>query len=141
MPTSVGRSDVATVPAAGGEPVVVTQDATTNWNPVWSPDGKKLCGNFEGKNGTGLGYYSFETGRYEKLSDIYAIPSWLPDSRRFVFAHEVKAFIADTATKKVRELYARPPEQIRSVGVSRDGRLLYYTLLSTESDIWLLNLE
>jgi hypothetical protein len=41
----------------------------------------------------------------------------------------------------VRELISRPPEQIRSVAVSRDGHLLYYTLLSTESDIWLLNLE
>jgi len=107
----------------------------------WSLDGRKLCGTFEGKNGTGLGYYSFETGRYERLSDISALPFWLPDSRRFVFAHEGKAFIADTSTKKVRELLARPPEQIRSVGVSRDGRLLYYTLLATESDIWLLNIE
>jgi Tol biopolymer transport system component/predicted Ser/Thr protein kinase len=107
----------------------------------WSPDGKKLCGRFEGPNGSGLGYYSFETGRYEKLSDINALPAWLPDSRRLVFAHEGKAYIADTSTKKVRELLARPPEQIRSVAVSRDGRLLYYTLLSSESDIWLLNLE
>jgi Tol biopolymer transport system component/predicted Ser/Thr protein kinase len=107
----------------------------------WSPDGRKLCGRFEGKNGMGLGYYSFETGRYEKVSDIHTFPSWLPDSRRLVFAHEGKAYIADTVTKKVREIYARPSEQMRSVGVSRDGRLLYYTLNSTESDIWLLNLE
>jgi eukaryotic-like serine/threonine-protein kinase len=107
----------------------------------WSPDGKKLCGTFEGSNVTGLGYYSFETGRYERVADIYALPAWLPDSRRFVFANEGKAYIADTSTKKVRELLARPPEQIRSVAVSHDSRLLYYTLLSTENDIWLLNLE
>jgi serine/threonine protein kinase len=115
------------------------QDYFVVWD--WSPDGKKLCGTFEGQNGTGLGYYSFETGRYEKIADIYALPFWLPDSRRLVYAHEGKAYIADTATKKMRELLARPPEQIRSVAVSRDGHLLYYTLLSTESDIWLLNLE
>ena len=107
----------------------------------WSPDGKKLCGRFEGPNGTGLGYFSFETGRYEKVSDIHALPSWLPDSRRLVFANEGKAYIADIAMKKVRELLVRPLEEIRSVGVSRDGRLLYYTLQTSESDIWLLNLE
>jgi Tol biopolymer transport system component len=107
----------------------------------WSPDGRKLCGTFSGASGTGVGYFSFDTGRYERLADFDALPSWLPDSRRLVFTHEGKAYVADTATKRVRELLSRPPEQIRSVAVSRDGRLLYYTLLSTESDIWLLNLE
>lgn len=38
-----GRRDVATMPVGGGEPVVVTKDfAVSNWNPVWSPDGKFL---------------------------------------------------------------------------------------------------
>ena len=34
--------EIATVPAAGGEPVVVTNDAFSDWNPVWSPDGRFL---------------------------------------------------------------------------------------------------
>jgi serine/threonine protein kinase len=42
MPPNVGRSDIATIPSGGGDPVVVTRDAATNWNPVWSPDGKFL---------------------------------------------------------------------------------------------------
>jgi serine/threonine protein kinase len=107
----------------------------------WSPDGKKLCGTFEGNSGTGLGFYSFETGRYERVADVGALPAWLPDSRRLVYAYEGKAYVADIVSKKMRELLTHTPEQIRSVAVSRDGRLLYYTLLSTESDIWLLNLE
>lgn len=38
-----GRRDIATVPAAGGEPVLIAKDfAVSNWNPVWSPDGKYL---------------------------------------------------------------------------------------------------
>jgi Tol biopolymer transport system component len=38
-----GRRDIATIPAAGGEPVVIAKDfAVSNWNPVWSPDGKYL---------------------------------------------------------------------------------------------------
>jgi eukaryotic-like serine/threonine-protein kinase len=42
MPPNVGRSVIATIPSGGGDPVVVTRDAATNWNPVWSPDGKFL---------------------------------------------------------------------------------------------------
>ena len=33
---------IATVPATGGEPVVVASDEASDWNPVWSPDGKYL---------------------------------------------------------------------------------------------------
>jgi len=49
---------------------------------------------------------SFDTGRYEKLAEYYDLPMWLPDSRRFVFSHEGKAFIADIETKKVREMFS-----------------------------------
>jgi eukaryotic-like serine/threonine-protein kinase len=42
MPPNVGRSDIATVASGGGPPVLVTKDASTNWNPVWSPDGHFL---------------------------------------------------------------------------------------------------
>lgn len=37
-----GRADVWLVPAAGGEPVAVTADEHTNWNPAWAPDGRHL---------------------------------------------------------------------------------------------------
>ena len=41
-PPNVGRSDIATIAKSGGEIEVITRDAATNWNPVWSPDGKFL---------------------------------------------------------------------------------------------------
>lgn len=103
----------------------------------WSPDGTKLVGHFTG----GMGYFSFATNRYEMLLNYEAIPMWLPDSRRVIFASEGKAFVVDSVTKKVRELFGAEPYQIRSVGVSKDGRLIYYTAFSTESDIWMLDLE
>lgn len=37
-----GQRDLWTIPAAGGQPVPVTDDDATDWNPVWSPDGKYL---------------------------------------------------------------------------------------------------
>jgi Tol biopolymer transport system component len=37
-----GWRDIWTIPAGGGEPVEVTHDIATDWNPVWSPDGHFL---------------------------------------------------------------------------------------------------
>ncbi len=42
LPAGSGQRDIWTIPAGGGEPVPVTQDAPTDWNPVWSPDGRFL---------------------------------------------------------------------------------------------------
>jgi len=37
-----GQRDLATIPAAGGPHVQVTDDAAADWAPVWSPDGRYL---------------------------------------------------------------------------------------------------
>jgi serine/threonine protein kinase len=37
-----GRGDIATIPATGGPPVRITAEDSTDWNPVWSPDGKYI---------------------------------------------------------------------------------------------------
>ncbi len=37
-----GKMDLMTVAASGGAPVRVTDDAASDWNPVWSADGKHL---------------------------------------------------------------------------------------------------
>ncbi|HEX6284601.1 MAG TPA: protein kinase, partial [Pyrinomonadaceae bacterium] len=42
MPPGAGRSDIATISKDGGPIEVITKEASTNWNPVWSPDGKFL---------------------------------------------------------------------------------------------------
>ena len=36
------QRDIWTIPAQGGEPVAVTDDAAFDWNPVWSPDGRYI---------------------------------------------------------------------------------------------------
>lgn len=35
-----GSSNIFTMPAEGGQPELVTNDVSANWNPVWSPDGR-----------------------------------------------------------------------------------------------------
>jgi serine/threonine protein kinase len=37
-----GRGDIVTIPAAGGQPVSITTEDSTDWNPVWSPDGRYI---------------------------------------------------------------------------------------------------
>jgi Tol biopolymer transport system component len=37
-----GQRDIWTIPARGGDPAPVTDDAAFDWNPVWSPDGRYL---------------------------------------------------------------------------------------------------
>lgn len=102
----------------------------------WSPDGKKLLGTFS--NGK-VAYYSFETNRYEVLADAGA-PMWLPDSNRFISSYRGKAFIGDINTKRVREIFALDESQIRSIAISRDAKLIYFSVYSSESDIWMLDL-
>ena len=34
--------ELATIPADGGEPVVIAQSEAMDWNPVWSPDGRYI---------------------------------------------------------------------------------------------------
>jgi Tol biopolymer transport system component len=66
---------------------------------------------------------------------------WLPDSTRFVFFTDNKAYVSDIRTKRVREIFAAKDGRLRSLDISPDGTLLYFTVYSSESDIWLLDLQ
>ena len=110
----------------------------------WSPDGKKLVGTLP-LDEHAIAVYSFDTQRLERIvEDIDTndtVPSWLSDSRRIVFVNGHKIFVTDTETKKTKEILAHQPENIRASFVSRDGHLLYYTVHSNESNIWLLDIS
>lgn len=55
MPAASGRSDIAVIPVTGGTPILVCKDGTTNWNPVWAPDGKYLY--FASDRGGSMGFW------------------------------------------------------------------------------------
>lgn len=106
----------------------------------WSPDGMKLSGVIADGPKRHIGYFSLETNSYHiVVENSPALPSWLPDSRRFVYSVGSKVFVADAITKEIRELFENPGFDVRSPFVSRDGKLLYYTAAKLESDIWLLD--
>ena len=110
----------------------------------WSPDGKMLLGVIPATatEQRFIGYYSFETRTYVfAIQSPEGIGSWLPDSRRFVYAEGSRIFIADIVTKQKQEILYNSQVDVRSPFVSRDGKLLYYTAGNSESDIWLLDLS
>ena len=106
----------------------------------WSRDGKRLIGNLGGATPF-VGVYSFETNDYQKLAEFGESPKWLPDSTRFLFYSNDTVYIGDIKTKRVREVFKSEEDEIRSADISAGGEVLYFTIYSSESDIWLLDLE
>jgi eukaryotic-like serine/threonine-protein kinase len=113
------------------------------WACAWSPDGKRLAG-WQQHTETalsGIVLYSFDKQSYEQITEFGVEPVWLNDNRRLLFNHQGKLWLLDSATKEQRELLALAPHQIGASVLAKDNRTLYFVLTTTESDIWLMNLE
>ena len=106
----------------------------------WSADGKKLIGTIS-RPPLEIAYFSFETNRFEKLLPFSGSPMWLPDNTRFIFFTPTTAYVSDIKTKRVREIFASADGELRSIDISPDGTLVYFTVYTSESDIWLLDLQ
>jgi len=124
--------------------VLPTMSDSIPWGPwSWSPDGRKLAGNILRTGASdGILVYSLEAQHYERLSDFGRSPIWLSDSRRLLFQHQGKLYLIDSQSKKVREVLSVAPNEFGlGATISRDDRQIYFSLVTTEADIWLMNLE
>lgn len=128
--SDLNNQTLLSLPPAGNNSNFVAWD--------WSLDGKKLIGTLSGSE---VAYFSFETNQYEKVANVGAVPMWLPDSSRFIFLLEGKIYLGDISTKRLREIFSVKEGSITSVAVSRDSQLIYFTVRSDESDVWLLDLQ
>ena len=111
----------------------------------WSSDGRKLAG-FQARadgNFTGINIYSFDTNKYDRVTDFGWSPHWLSDNRRLLFHSELdsKIYLVDTRTRKVHEVLSMTPNDVGFFSISHDDRWIYFTLGVTEDDIWLAHLE
>jgi Tol biopolymer transport system component len=112
------------------------------WAWSWSLDGRKLAGMRSGAPEASIVVYSFDSQQYEKLTDFGSVPVWLSDSRRLLFQQHDKLYLIDSQSKKIHEvLSVAPHEFARGVTLPHDDRLIYFSLLTTEADIWLMTLE
>jgi Tol biopolymer transport system component len=110
----------------------------------WSPDGRWLAGEVQTESSRlGIARYSFESGRYERLTDSGTLPVWL-DNDRMLYIQEGKVFLLDVATRAAREVMAPPPNTnsaFKVVTVAPDGRTLYFVRASDEGDVKLLRMQ
>ncbi|MGB6335780.1 MAG: protein kinase, partial [Thermoanaerobaculia bacterium] len=123
------------------------------WAWSWSPDGRRLVGECgrEASEGLGICLYSFDTGDYEKLTEVGSDPFWLNDGRRLMFHAEGDSgsaiFLIDTETGETREVITSEslsiaPDSIwQWPALSPDNRTIYIERYHTEADIWMLTFD
>jgi Tol biopolymer transport system component len=111
----------------------------------WSPDGRQLAGSSVGADGSfqGIVTYSFESQQFQQLTEFGYVPRYLGDSRRLLFNHQGNLYLVDSRTKKVHEVLSVAPNEINPwhFGLSRDDRLIVFSMAVTEADIWLASSE
>jgi Tol biopolymer transport system component len=126
------------------KPVVVPPELGAQFNVwSWSPDGRKLAGTLRKADATvvGLGIYSLESGKLERLTSFGIDPMWLSDSRRLLFKDQGTLYVIDSQTGKPHEILSVAPHGISAPALSKDERLIYFSVAVTEADIWLATLE
>ena len=117
----------------------------------WSPDGNWLAGQGFKADGTipeGVFVYSFESGKYENLTDFgnnsggQLGPTWLKDSRRLLFENQGNLFLVDRVSKASKQILARTPGvSLNWLKLSDDSRTIYYARGTNEADIWLMSIR
>ena len=94
-----GQRDIWTVAASGGVSVAVTKDFATNWNPVWSPDGKHLYYSSDRGGSTGIWRVAIDetSGRVLSQPEPVTAPSeyamhmsFSRDGRQLVYLSEIR---------------------------------------------------
>jgi Tol biopolymer transport system component len=130
-----GTSDIAIVPAAGGEPIHLTDDGQS-WNPGWSPDGSFIV-------------FSAPSPKDEDNFDLWVmrpdgshprtlldsggndyLPVWSPDGSRIQFTSDVAGnrdvWVADADGSGLRPLTPGSFDRDDSWGWSPDARFVFF---------------
>jgi TolB protein len=90
--TAAGSSEVCTVPAAGGDPTPVDCGGDA-WDPVFSPDGKRIAFvSYRDGNGFRLYVMDADGKNVTKLTDDgnpigFGYPAWSPDGKTIAYGH------------------------------------------------------
>jgi hypothetical protein len=82
--------------------------------------------------------YSFQTHEFEKLTEFGTAPLWLHDNHRMLFEDQGTIYLVDSRTKgRPHEVFSVAPNTMSGFTLSPDDRSIYFSMDSTESDIWL----
>jgi len=154
-----GQRDLATVPAEGGERLVLLEDAPLDWSPTWSPDGRYLY--FSSDRGGSMGLWRLAvdeaSGRPEGvpeplmggLEGSISLPSSSRDGRWLAFRSEtisVNPVVIPFDPESERA--GRPRELLRRTGILRpahvspDGEwLALFNLGERQEDLFLMRTD
>jgi len=135
------QRDIATIPARGGEPVLVTDDRAVDWNPVWSPDGRYLY--FASDRGGSMNLWRVsideETGRVLDKPAPITTPS--PFVAHMNFSRDGSHLIyASYELQQNIQVFAFKRSSRSIVGTSVDvtsGSKLWYSFDVSPDDKWL----
>ncbi|HKS41353.1 MAG TPA: protein kinase [Blastocatellia bacterium] len=151
------QRDIWTMNLGGDEAVQVTNDAATDWNPIWSPDGKYLYFVSDRSGGMQLWRVAIDeqTGRALSAPELVPTPSafsqhisFSRDGKRLAFVNvSLKRNLYRVEIDAGREHVIRQPEaktQWSRQGVdfdlSPDGeRLVCTTVANAQEDLAILN--
>ena len=133
LPWPITEATVLPQPDGGEEP----------FRPLaWSPDGARIAGSLgNSPQAKAILVYSLATGTYEKVleleSEFLAAAIFLDDGRRLLLRVESGLVILDTTSGEMRRVAGSPNLRSPWISFSPDDRLVYYTEIKKESDIWL----
>lgn len=126
------------IPAEGGAAARLTpHDATDNFAPRWSPDGRRLAF-LSDRSGyvhvwtmsrAGTDLREFDTGPYDSMSPYFDVrPVWSPDGSRIMISvnteGQFRLAVLEEASGDV-EWVGREPGHYHEVGWGSDGSLVY----------------
>jgi Tol biopolymer transport system component len=147
------RRAIWTVPAGGGTPVPVVDDAYYNWSPVWSPDGASLLFASDRGGSMNLWRVALDESSGEVLappqpittpSEWSSLPSLSKDGRRLLYATrdnrsfvEQVAFDPETGAAGAPTPAFQGARSIRSCDISPDGAWLVLRSASPQEDLLL----
>ena len=151
------QRDIWTMTPKGDGAVQVTNDAATDWNPVWSPDGKHLYFVSDRSGGMQLWRVAIDeqTGRTLSAPELVPTPSAFSqhlslsrDGKRLAFVNvSLKRNLYRVEIDPRREKVIGQPEaktqgsrQGVDLDLSPDGeRLVYTTVTDNQEDLAILN--
>ncbi len=141
-----------TIPANGGQPVAVTEQAATEWNPAWSPDGKFLYFLSDRGGNMNLWRVPIEERSGKVLGEPEPITTPSPYTAHISFSHDGRriAYVQIISTVNLQKI-AFDPLRAVALGppisltqglrtaivpdVSPDGRWLVFFSLGKREDI------
>ena len=112
----------------------------------WSPDAKKVIGYIQSTDGVdlpGMYLFTFDSGKYEKLTDSgLGRSSWLKDGRTILYQSNGRLFLLDIKTRLSKAILSPPQRSSFSQPTtSNDDRTIYFINSVVGSDIWMLTFK